>query len=313
IDSADLPNLIPLKNGFVQTCIQAYTHDHHLIIRPDDVWLAILSQFQRYIVLHSEELRSYFVGFQGKKEISVETEQPLDEVDYTLVIRQFVDLMDENLVDKDLKNWILPSFTTTTPCDTTCASIMMMSTLKNFFIYHVLGGCGLASITLLGEKDDYEQILNRLSKLSQFGAETQTWASLLRPILARFIAAFYGIQDNEFWGTIVHHQHNGSGSNWYSGWITAFCVFNDYGQWQLRTTRSPQVPGPLVLDGIEYFALAEGGIPAGYCEVDLRLVDVIRQEEMNAYMVAGMMGARISGNEDTLSPFPAWFIFEKAR
>lgn len=32
------------NNGFVDTAISAYSNHHHLRIRPDDVWCAILSQ-----------------------------------------------------------------------------------------------------------------------------------------------------------------------------------------------------------------------------------------------------------------------------
>jgi len=33
------------NNGFVDTVIQAYSEHHHLVLRPDDVWIAILCQF----------------------------------------------------------------------------------------------------------------------------------------------------------------------------------------------------------------------------------------------------------------------------
>lgn len=36
-------NVCPKKNGFVDTVVLAYNQHHALVIRPDDVWLAILS------------------------------------------------------------------------------------------------------------------------------------------------------------------------------------------------------------------------------------------------------------------------------
>ena len=38
----------PLNNGFVHTLITAYNNHHHLVLRPDDVWIAILGQFNFY-------------------------------------------------------------------------------------------------------------------------------------------------------------------------------------------------------------------------------------------------------------------------
>ncbi|KAJ7478280.1 hypothetical protein FB451DRAFT_1172615 [Mycena latifolia] len=35
-------------NSFVDTVLCAYTHHHALVIRPDDVWLAVVSQFSFY-------------------------------------------------------------------------------------------------------------------------------------------------------------------------------------------------------------------------------------------------------------------------
>ncbi len=37
--------VVPNKNGFAHTVIRAWQQDLHLRIRPDDVWLAILTQF----------------------------------------------------------------------------------------------------------------------------------------------------------------------------------------------------------------------------------------------------------------------------
>jgi len=41
---SNLP-LVPNTNGFVNTAITAYSQHHDLVIRPDDVWITILTQF----------------------------------------------------------------------------------------------------------------------------------------------------------------------------------------------------------------------------------------------------------------------------
>ena len=44
-------------NGFVNTIVQAYSSHHHLILRPDDVWLSIMTQFSAYVEGNSETLK----------------------------------------------------------------------------------------------------------------------------------------------------------------------------------------------------------------------------------------------------------------
>lgn len=64
-------------NGLVHTLEAAYSHHHHLTLRPDDVWLAVLSQFSIYVNKNAESLRSYFVTHEGKKEWALLSQYPL--------------------------------------------------------------------------------------------------------------------------------------------------------------------------------------------------------------------------------------------
>lgn len=52
-------------NGFVRAAIDAHNRHMNLIIRPDDVWLAILTQFNTYVNARPEDLRHHFVAHEG--------------------------------------------------------------------------------------------------------------------------------------------------------------------------------------------------------------------------------------------------------
>lgn len=41
----NIATIMPTMNGFIDSAVFAYAHHHDLVIRPDDVWIAILSQF----------------------------------------------------------------------------------------------------------------------------------------------------------------------------------------------------------------------------------------------------------------------------
>jgi len=68
-DSELPPALLPSNNGLVGSVIDAYSSHHHLSIRPEDVWFAILTQLSTYVNKHAEELREHFVAHEGKKEL----------------------------------------------------------------------------------------------------------------------------------------------------------------------------------------------------------------------------------------------------
>jgi len=114
--------------------------------------------------------------------------------------------------------------------------------------------CGIPSITLLGEKSDYEFLLARLDKLATLGREPHTVARLLRPILTQFINVFDTPPDMDFWTKIVHYN-GGSGSTYVGGWITAFCAWGAEGKWMGGDIE--RIDAPLSDKEKEYVALYE--------------------------------------------------------
>jgi len=45
------------NSGFVNSIFLAYNRHHNLVIRPDDVWIAIATQFSYYVNWRAEEFR----------------------------------------------------------------------------------------------------------------------------------------------------------------------------------------------------------------------------------------------------------------
>ena len=169
------------SNGFVHGAIEAYNQHHHLVIRPEDVWFAIMTQFGYYVNTHAEDLRGQFVAHQGKKELKITMVGTRYTVDFGWFAEEMGRLLEKNVVDAELRDWILPSFSTTTRDDGVVASILMMGTLQKYFEYYCGLVCGLPSVTLLGTKEDWENILLRLEKLKQYGEGTTIWYHLLKP------------------------------------------------------------------------------------------------------------------------------------
>jgi hypothetical protein len=196
--------------------------------------------------------------------------------------------------------------------------------------------CGIPSITLLGTKDDYLTIFQRLDKLNEFGQESTIFARLLRPILTQFVTAFDMVEggktpDPNFWGKICHYHQGGCGPSYISGWIAAFCVWDKKGKWQgvnIDTIEQPLTeaeklaleqtnsrhPEPLVLDGLQYFRIDTNSRHPGPLVLDgLRYpridtdqippgsceVDIKLNdngEQMDSVIVAGHVGNTVSAS-----------------
>ena len=233
-----LAGFIANQNGLVHTIVTAYNQHHSLVLRPDDVWLCILTQFNLFVngEGRAEQLRSVFVAHEGKKELVIYGGGTRYTADYGDMAKQMTQLIEENIVDPSLRPWIIPNFTTTSDTDVVVSSVVMMATLQAYFDYRFVLLCGIPRVTLLGEKNDWEQIVHRIEKLKEYGPETTAWYRLLKPVVTRFARSFDegeadSTDNREFWNRVAHWQGGGSGPSYLSGWITAFCAFDDKGRW----------------------------------------------------------------------------------
>ncbi|KAG0019306.1 hypothetical protein BGZ81_009775 [Podila clonocystis] len=64
----------------------------------------------------------------------------------------------------------------------------------------------------------------------------------------------------------------------------------------------------LTLSGTTFHCIDTNDIPVAYTDVPVVLDD--NGLELKTVMVAGLVGMRVSGNNDTIQPQPAWWIME---
>lgn len=214
-------------NGFVHSARNAYSKHHHLTLRREDIWFAILTQLGFYINADAEELRRFFISHQGKEALLVQPTANRDTTDFDQSAQSLTDLMANHLNDPGLLPWIMPDFTTTTNNDKVVASVLMMGAMEKYFSYIVRLSCGLPSVTLRCEREDYVKLITRLEKIRRLGSEAVQFATLLKPVLNSFVASFDTPSSDtvlSFWNKIVP-KTGGSATPILSGWITAFCFW----------------------------------------------------------------------------------------
>ncbi|KAK7221638.1 hypothetical protein V2G26_009641 [Clonostachys chloroleuca] len=281
-------------HGLIRAAYYAYSYHHNLVLRPEDIWFAILTQFSFYVNANSEKLRSSFVAHEGKKGLVL---RDPGQADMGLMCRNMTKLIDENIVDEKLREWILPSFTTTTINDDVVAAVIMMGTLQRYFQYVFDASCcGIPRVTLLGELSDWEDIQQRIEKLTEYGEEPSRFCELLRPILHYMILSFKTPEDREvvdFWSKIISHT-SGSGMNYLDGWLVAFCFWDEKGKCLVRepeyfrypSRRTPSVKAP-------YHSVHFNNVPCGFVSCPLTYLSP-EKEVISAKLLAGLAGFELS-------------------
>ncbi|KAF7347958.1 hypothetical protein MSAN_01747900 [Mycena sanguinolenta] len=333
--------IIPNGCGFVDTVLSAYTGSHALVLRPDDIWLTVISQFSLYVNANPELLLDH-TNFGSR-----EPRQPLVIVDPNSpqLSTQMGESIQRNVLDRE---WALPKFSTTTPHDIAVVSMLRIAPAvrKAFLPRTETLHRGIPRVTLDGLRTDWELLLQKLKKLKEYGIPAIAWYHLLHPVVSQIAKSFYD-QNNpeirEFWKKVVHEEGFGGRSSKLSGWITAFSLFSCEGECripQLRTTpfgkKDPaalpphrfwsiyapsleQTSSNMTIDGIKYPVINIHDLATGYAEVNV----IVNHGGIAAprVIVAGLTGVGFassgdrspssSGKNDTVRPVVAWWMFSK--
>ena len=258
------------------------------------------------------------MAHDGQIELEIRHQGTPQTYDWAKFPQEMVLKLGQLVTDPDFQQWILPNFSTTEANDTVVCSIVMMSTMQHYFTYKLVTRCGLPTVTLLGEKSDWETILNRIGKLSSFSEETHDWYGLLLPVVSHFVKAFEdpdSTENKEFWQKVAQQTNNMSGVEYLTGWITAFCFWDKQGE---RLYGKSKYKGTK-MSGVEFSWVNIRDIPPGFAAVPVKIHDIWFVYQ--ARMVAGSMATRgyvgpkgyptvVKGCYDTLQPEVGWCVFK---
>ncbi|KAI1802729.1 hypothetical protein F4811DRAFT_554569 [Daldinia bambusicola] len=306
------------SNGFVRAVYLAYTGHHHLKIRPEDVWFTILAQISAHINACAEELRSFFVTHEGQKKLEVIDVGSIASADFGKLAVLMTGEIRKSVIDPYLTEWIMPNFTTTTHSDTVTAAILMMGALQEYFKYTFTLTCAVPSLTLLGEREDWVKIRQRLDYLPRMGKEPGQFAHLLTAVLDYFIRAFDEPTSPEvqsFWSRMVDWQ-GGSGVDYFSGWITAFTFWKTNGECLYTSQQGPAGRSGLHnvgcdLDGTLFHIIDMKDMPNAFCSVPVTVDD--NGVTHKTRMVAGSIGLAVSSSGELLELESSFFKIGKSK
>eukprot|EP01126_Amoeba_proteus_P007425 TRINITY_DN12671_c0_g1_i2.p1 TRINITY_DN12671_c0_g1~~TRINITY_DN12671_c0_g1_i2.p1 ORF type:complete len:301 (+),score=36.83 TRINITY_DN12671_c0_g1_i2:679-1581(+) len=121
--------------------------------------------------------------------------------------------------ESDVYSILCPRFSTSTSVDVTVSQIAFMEGLKSYFFLVDFTMCGIPSITISGNSDDWISIKERVQFFSKFGKKMEDWVALLLPILDQFISVVEGNEIDLFFWRNIYKYLSRSGNVDISGWI----------------------------------------------------------------------------------------------
>jgi Domain of unknown function (DUF4419) len=294
-------------NPLVEAVQLAFSGHRSLVLNPDSIWLTIVQGFGRHINLNAEALRTRIVRHEGQKELCVEIPSLAPEV-WPRLISKFSALIRDHS-DPVLYETLLCDFSTTTPNVRLAIEVALMNAYQRYFKYVGHFVCGIPTITLQGDPDDWQRIRDRIEVLATFGLEW--WTSRLAPILDEFVATANGEPNLEFWKAIYKPQRTYA-AQLASGWIVD--LFPYVGESNIR--RNPLLEMkrtdwlvPKSEDKRFGTGIRPDSFPCGLSKASLEL-RLPKKSQMELNLVGGFVGVSQSEEDLSLAPVISWAVAE---
>lgn len=144
-------------NGLMNAFLTAYNTHNTLILRPDDIHIALQFIFTTIVNNNSEKMRYLFVEHEGKKELISET----SDIDFQFFANDFREQMKQNIKDPEFIDILEAKYTTTTPLISTVSNMLTMDTLKAYFSFTCICSCGIPAIEMHGTIDDWQSLYDK--------------------------------------------------------------------------------------------------------------------------------------------------------
>lgn len=181
----------------------AYSNHTSLFIRPDDIWLHIITQIQIIINSNSEKLRHLFVKHEGKANLDSVVRPDDIKTDFKKSVLVWNNLINETNVKNNFTQIIKSKFSTTSDFDNFLYNIVILASFKEYYTYSLTATCGIRNIYFGGSIDDWILIKNNLILLKEYGIEIKIYVEKIINIIDKFIEAIETKPDIVFFNKIM--------------------------------------------------------------------------------------------------------------
>lgn len=305
------------NNGLIQTVQECYDQHRPLILSPDVIWLAICQGASIHVNENFKVLEDILFVQDKPKELIIRN----DSLDYAAKHWEslIASLSDETkkYTKDDFYSFFVSNFSTTTYIHKTAYQVTLLETYKQTFEYIGESGCGIPTITLTGEKKDWEMILQKLTMLDKIGLSA--WANNLKPLIQEFIAVKDGKINKLFWQDI-YKNYSEYNAFYISGWIIKFFPYIKEGgpeegkyDEKLQVTIHGEVlkPNPY-LEGSDYLksTLSTDNFPTGIACIPITWNNQLKGFTKKMEVYAGFFAIK-QYPDKSLEPFITWVVSEE--
>ena len=217
-------------NGLIAATHLSFSAHVPLQLSPDIIWITVMQSLAICIKQEPDDFKDFFpketVEIVVRNDNLTMNAESTDE--WSDVIDKFTMQLD-NKIDNELLALSQIDFSTSTPMTKTVANISLMGIVDPYVSFTAFSMCGIPSIYLDGEYNDWEALWLRCKQLKVMFPKLHWWLNKLQDLLAHFLDY---TTHKTYWQSFYKHE-SGSGGDTVDGHINKLFpyVTNSSGQY----------------------------------------------------------------------------------
>jgi hypothetical protein len=222
-----------MKNQFVSAALQAFDSHHGFVLAPQHIFLTVLQQVSWHVNQNSEQLRSQFVKFEGKKQLTAQVPPSPSVEDWARFTQNLRQQISEATVEDTYALFSLEEFSTISVAEKVAGDITLMDVCQKYFDFYCTTSCGIPFFILEGTIEDWELLREKIEQIitrKTLPDLASRWLPAILPTLDKIVRARKGEEmDRSFWESFFKLGSSGGsgGYTFVSGWINCFFPFQE--------------------------------------------------------------------------------------
>ena len=202
--------------GMFAAVFTAYSYHYKLRTSPDDWWFCVIKQVARAIdeSAQKESVRKVFVYHEGKKTVEIPVEDlTIYTVDYNWFFDQITKAIKEDVKVPEFVDGMTADFGTTTPVQKIVSQITLMHSVKHYYNFSLLGGCGIPAVEMLGTEEDWQKLTTKLKVLRTLLEPMENdlylpaeWWDVVQNVFCKLLETYQGKPDEKWWSHIMDYE-----------------------------------------------------------------------------------------------------------
>ncbi len=157
-------------NNFIRTYWECFHRHGTAVFSPSDLWLVISLSFSKYAAEHPQTMKRFISPYLSDKKLLTLRVDPIKgpRRSWSTSIDQMTERIRDSCWTPELVSILKNDLDCALPVERTACNVAVMKATEKFYTYRFMALCGFRAVKILGDKQDWTQLREKIVSLAEW-------------------------------------------------------------------------------------------------------------------------------------------------